>query len=60
MRKETLFLRAERKADGTHTYRIIEGDPLETSHSEDLFHKIFDQTLMDGINGEESEKPETS
>ena len=58
-RKETLFLRAERKPDGTHTYRIIEGNPLETSHSEDLFHKIFDQSIKDDLNGEAG-KPETS
>ena len=59
MRKETLFLRAERKTDGTHTYRITEGNPIETSHSEHLFHKIFDVSIMDGISGEESGKPET-
>lgn len=46
-RKETLFLRAERRSDGTHTYRIIEGDPLETSHSEDLYNKIFKNTEND-------------
>lgn len=58
-RRETLFLRAERKADGTHTYRIIEGNPLETSHSEDLFRKIFGDE-MENPPAEESKKLETS
>ena len=35
------FLRAERRADGTRTFRIIEGEPLETSYGEDLYEEIF-------------------
>jgi DNA mismatch repair ATPase MutS len=38
-----IFWRAERKPDGTRTFRIIEGEPLETSHGEDLYHRIFDE-----------------
>jgi DNA mismatch repair ATPase MutS len=43
-RSQILFLRAERKSDGIHTYKIIEGSPLETSHSEDLFNRLFQNT----------------
>ena len=38
---DTLFLRAEREADGTRTYKLIEGEPLETSYGEDLYQRIF-------------------
>lgn len=40
-RKEGLFLRAERLADGTRTFRLVEGEPLETSYGQDLYVKIF-------------------
>jgi DNA mismatch repair ATPase MutS len=38
---EVLFLRAERKADGTRTFKLIEGGPLETAYGEDLYREIF-------------------
>ncbi|HEX7649836.1 MAG TPA: DNA mismatch repair protein MutS [Noviherbaspirillum sp.] len=38
---DALFLRAERLADGTRTFRLVEGEPLETSYGEDLYGKIF-------------------
>jgi len=38
---DTIFLRAERKTDGTRTFRLLEGDPLDTSHGEDLYTRIF-------------------
>lgn len=38
---EAIFLRAERKADGTRTFKLLEGEPLETSYGEDLFAQIF-------------------
>ena len=37
----TIFLRAERKADGTRTFKLVEGEPLETSYGEDLYRKVF-------------------
>lgn len=37
----TLFLRAERKTDGTRTYRLTEGEPLDTSYGVDLYNRIF-------------------
>jgi hypothetical protein len=36
-----IFLRAERKGDGTRTFRLLEGEPLETSYGEDLYRQIF-------------------
>lgn len=39
--ENTLFLRAERLGDGTRTFRIKEGEPLPTSHGEDLYNRIF-------------------
>jgi MutS domain V len=41
-REDCIFWRAERKADGTRTFRIVEGEPLETSYGEDLYRQIFD------------------
>ncbi|MGB6484285.1 MAG: hypothetical protein WBE86_12440 [Candidatus Acidiferrales bacterium] len=37
-----IFWRAERRADGTRTFRIVEGEPLETSYGEDLYRQIFE------------------
>lgn len=36
-----LFLRAERRPDGTRTFRVIEGEPLPTSHGQDSYRRIF-------------------
>ena len=38
---EAIFLRAQRLADGTRTFRISEGEPLQTSYGEDLYREIF-------------------
>jgi DNA mismatch repair ATPase MutS len=35
------FLRAERQPDGSRTFKLIEGEPLETSYGQDLYNKIF-------------------
>ena len=40
-RREMIFLRAERQDDGGRTFKIIEGNPLQTSYGEDLYHGIF-------------------
>lgn len=37
----TLFLRAQRQADGARTFRLSEGEPLETSYGEDLYKSVF-------------------
>jgi len=36
-----IFLRAERLADGTRTFRLVEGEPLQTSYGKDLYDSIF-------------------
>jgi hypothetical protein len=38
---DVLFLRAERQADGTRTFKLLEGEPLQTSFGEDLYNSIF-------------------
>ncbi|MBN1583587.1 MAG: DNA mismatch repair protein MutS [Anaerolineae bacterium] len=46
--ENALFLRAERQADGTRTFRLIEGEPLQTSYGQDLYDRTFgpdNQTL---------------
>jgi len=40
-RDDVLFLRAERRDDGTRTFRLLEGEPLETSYGEDLYREVF-------------------
>jgi len=39
--KNALFLRAEREADGTRSFRVTVGEPLQTSYGEDLYARIF-------------------
>jgi len=36
-----LFLRANRQPDGTRTFKLIEGRPLQTSYGGDLYRQIF-------------------
>lgn len=49
-RGRALFLRAERKADGTRTFRVVQGEPLPTSYGEDLYRQVFG-------DGRQSERP---
>jgi DNA mismatch repair ATPase MutS len=49
--KGAIFLRAEREADGMRTFKLAEGEPLQTSYGQDLYNKVFgveDQTVADG------------
>jgi DNA mismatch repair ATPase MutS len=46
-----LFLRAERLADGTRTFKIQEGEALPTSHGTDLYDEIFRDGLPAPIAG---------
>ena len=39
--ENAIFLRAERQPDGDRTFRLIEGEPLQTSFGEDLYNKVF-------------------
>jgi DNA mismatch repair ATPase MutS len=36
-----VFLRAERKSGGERTFKVVPGEPLETSYGEDLYDQIF-------------------
>jgi DNA mismatch repair ATPase MutS len=37
----TIFLRAERRPDGTRPFKLIEAEPLQTSYGADLYAAIF-------------------
>ncbi|GAP09138.1 mismatch repair ATPase [Bellilinea caldifistulae] len=37
-----LFLRAERKSGGRRTYKLFEGQPLQTSFGEDVYRTVFE------------------
>ncbi len=39
--ENSIFLRAERQPDGDRTFRLIEGEPLQTSFGEDLYNRVF-------------------
>jgi len=39
--ENAIFMRADRQTDGGRTFRIIEGEPLQTSYGEDLYNRIF-------------------
>jgi DNA mismatch repair ATPase MutS len=36
------FLRAERKDDGSRTFKLVQAEPLRTSYGEDLYNRIFE------------------
>jgi len=42
--ENVIFLRAERQSDGKRTFKLIEGEPLQTSYGEDLYNRIFGNT----------------
>lgn len=53
-KNDALFLRAERLPDGTRTFKLIEGEPLETSYGEDLYREVFaagSEPLASDANG---------
>jgi DNA mismatch repair ATPase MutS len=39
--KNAIFLRAERQADGKRSFKLFEGEPLQTSYGEDVYDAIF-------------------
>ena len=39
--ENAISLRAERQTDGGRTFKLIEGEPLQTSYGEDLYNGIF-------------------
>jgi hypothetical protein len=50
-REDAIFLRAERRADGTRTFKLVQGEPLETSFGEDLYKEIFAAGTEEGGAG---------
>ncbi len=46
-----LFLRAERDARGRRTYRVLEGEPLPTSHAEDVYQRVFGPGVLSSVGG---------
>lgn len=53
----TMFLQAERQADGARTFKMIENPPERTSHGQDLFYRIFGERLSREV-GTHTEYPE--
>lgn len=45
-KEKVLFLRAERQADGGRTFKLIEGEPLQTSYGKDLYNMIFGKDTL--------------
>jgi hypothetical protein len=41
---EAIFLRAERKPDGSRSFKVVEGEPLETSYGEDVYRDVFGES----------------
>ncbi len=39
--ENALFLRAERQVDGRRTFKLHEGEPLQTSYGEDVYQRVF-------------------
>jgi len=35
------FLRAERRPDGTRSFKLLPGEPLQTNYGEDVYHAVF-------------------
>jgi hypothetical protein len=38
---DAIYLRAERQADGRRTFKLLEGEPLQTSYGLDLYDQVF-------------------
>lgn len=51
-RADAISLVAERLADGERTFRMVEGEPTQTSYGQDLYHSVF--------SNPESDAPETA
>ncbi|MGC8494397.1 MAG: MutS-related protein [Syntrophobacteraceae bacterium] len=44
--ENAIFLRAERETDGVRTFRIVEGEPEDTSYGRDLYYTIFERAAQ--------------
>jgi DNA mismatch repair ATPase MutS len=47
--ENAIFLRAERQPDGSRTFKLTDGEPLQTTYGEDLYRRIFDSGPDEGI-----------
>jgi DNA mismatch repair ATPase MutS len=45
-----LFLRADRQPDGRRTFKLIEGEPLQTSFGEDVYHRVFGTDMREATS----------
>ena len=52
-RATSIFLRAERQADGSRTFKLVEAEPLQTGYGEDLYNEIFGTEAK--VSGETSD-----
>jgi hypothetical protein len=48
---QALFLRADRKSDGTRTFKLIGGKPLQTSYGADVYREVFGEAEEDEFAG---------
>lgn len=53
-----MFLRAERHADGTRTFRLIPGEPLETSYGQDVYRMVLAVETDDVSTGQLTKDPQ--
>ncbi len=51
-RETSIFLRAERQADGSRTFKLVEAEPLQTGYGVDLYNEIFGEDAS--VSGETS------
>ena len=49
-RVDTLFLRAQRREDRTRTFRLVQGEPLETSYGVDLYREVFEGDVARSVS----------
>ena len=50
--QNAIFVRAERRADGERTFRMTEGEPLQTSYGKDLYQRVFGDASGKAPDGE--------
>lgn len=53
------FLRAERKEDGERTFKVIEGEPMQTSFGIDVYQQVFEGNQGEKSAQDVSSIPET-
>jgi DNA mismatch repair ATPase MutS len=54
------FLRAERRPDGSRPFRLVDGEPLQTSYGDDLYRAVFcGQTRPLDANDRQANQPQS-